>query len=68
MDTPADHAVFAEIYFLEPGPGRDDMSEGITGHLLPSWPEAELWVIEQTNLHRNWLVTGAQLTSGGPGR
>lgn len=61
-----DREVFAEIYFLEPGPGRDDMSEGINGHLFPSWPEADLWVIEQTNMHRNWLVTGTQLTSVGP--
>ena len=30
-------------------------------------PEAELWVIEQENLHRNWLVTGVRLDAGEAG-
>jgi hypothetical protein len=67
MDTPAGQEVFAEIYFLEPGPGRDEMSEAIIGHLLPSYLEAQMWVIEQQNLFRRWLVTGVRLTAGGPG-
>lgn len=53
MDTPAARGVFAEIYFLEPEPGRDEMSAVISGHLLPSYPEAQVWVIEQQNLHRD---------------
>jgi hypothetical protein len=67
MDTLAEREVFAEIYFLEPGPGRDEMTEGIIGHLLPGYPEAQMWVIEQQNLFRRWLVTEVRLAAGGPG-
>ena len=67
MDTLADQEVFAEIYFFEPGPLRDEMTEGIVGHLLPSYPEAQMWVIEQQNLFRGWLFTEVRLTAGGPG-
>jgi len=66
LGVPAGQGVFAEIGFLEPW-GRDDMSEGVTGCLLPSYPEAEMWVIEQKGLHRNWLVTSVQITAEGEG-
>ena len=39
------------------------MSEGIIGHLLPGYPEAQMWVIEQQNLFRRWLVTDVRLTA-----
>jgi hypothetical protein len=67
MNTPDRQEVFAGIYFLEPGPARDEMSEGIIGHLLPGYPEAQMRVIEQQNLFRTWLVTDVRLTAGGPG-
>jgi len=66
MNTPAGQGAYAEINFLEPW-GRDDMSVGIIGCLLPSYPEAGMWVIEQENLRRNWLVTGVRLNAGEAG-